>query len=332
MLAMLSYAVREFLPSRLIHEIGSGLDLEAIVRSSLENAGGAKSKINQVFTEARKGMPLSRLEESQVDIVQDVIVQAADHFLLLIEVDKSTVAQRSMVKYALDQDTPDDDRRGTKRVTISQEIPDFGFAASQHVEIQVPPGLMIERLDLQELGDEGGRIRHESSDWGDGKRSIAHCALHPTHRLNRGRWIVTVVPAQQGLYGFAKVAVPTVAASSIGAFIARFMDAYLVRDPTDIFASPSASILLVGPALLLSWMSRKPEHAMVARLQFPLRLMLLALASCLLLLAGVSAIPLTPHAWNAAWVLVVILALGSSIHFTCFAADLSLRQVVRFKR
>jgi hypothetical protein len=77
--------------------------------------------------------------------------------------------------------------------------------------------------------------------------------------------------------------------------------------------SQAVSLLLLGPALFLSWMARAPEHRTLAALLLPLRVMLI-ICTAVLILAGVGvAVPLVLWAWNLVWWTVPILGISNAV-------------------
>ncbi|WP_138444052.1 hypothetical protein [Sinomonas susongensis] len=85
--------------------------------------------------------------------------------------------------------------------------------------------------------------------------------------------------------------------------------------------SQALSLLLIGPALFLSWMARAPEHRALAALLAPLRLMLVVCTVVLLLAGFAAAVPLERWAWDAVWVAVPVLGLLNSIALLLYSLN-----------
>ncbi len=237
-----------------------------------------------------------------LEVTTSMVQQLAHNFLFLVELDKELLDTRTTVKYALNQEAPEVHRRGYKRVRFDYPVPDFGFAASQHVEVEVPEGLVVSRLELTETGPNESDSKSDLDAYHDGHR-LGHVALSPSQRFFTGRALVDVVPTTQGLYFFTKIAVACIVALFVSAQIVRIFNDYILGPKAEI-PSPSASILLIGPALLFSWMSRTQEHNLVVQILSPLRRVLGQCAVVLLGTAVLAAIPVTPIVWCWAWVII----------------------------
>lgn len=255
-------------------------------------------------------------------------IQFAENFLFCAEMDGCVIGRRSIFKYSLDQESPYLDPKFTQSATISQDVPDFGFAASQHVEVQVPAGLKIVKLELHER-ESGFSEKIVGSDVPRQSRNVAHCSARPRHRYSSGRWIISLKPEPQGLYRFTVMAVVAVCSLVALGMVVRIWDGVLLRGAADIIPSASASILLVGPALLLSWISRQHEHDLVSRLLAPLRIMLLSCAVVLVMLAVLAAVPVTLVVWQTAWWVAVGIAGVSLVSLLMFRFDLALPRFLR---
>jgi hypothetical protein len=254
----------------------------------------------------------------------------ADNFLFLISVDKCVVEDRAVVKFSYDQLSPTD-RQGTLLTTIVQPLHDLAKVESQHIEVRVPEGLTIRKFYIPE---ENGLVRRKDIyDSGDTKRmpprEIAHASLMTTDRSQRSAWLLTIEPARQGLVQFARMAVVIVASLLLLGTAARLLDWPIIDWARPVFPSPSASIFLVGPALLLSWASKQREHELLAAALEPLRKMLQLTAASLLVLAGVVALPLKPWAWEIGWWLACGLSWLSFIWLISYFANKPLPERIR---
>ncbi|MET3904410.1 hypothetical protein [Paenarthrobacter sp. 4246] len=251
-----------------------------------------------------------------LEVTNSMVQQLAHNFLFLVELDSDLLDTRTTVKYALNQEAPEVHKRGFKRVRFDYPVPDFGFAASQHLEVEVPEGLVVSRLELTETGPSESDSKSDIDANPNGHR-LGHVALSPSQRFFTGRAFVDVVPTTQGLFFFTKLAVACIVLLFISAQLVRVFNGYILGPKAEI-PSPSASILLIGPALLFSWMSRTQEHNLVVQILSPLRRVLGRCALALLGTAVLAAIPVTPLVWCLGWVIIgafTISALWGLIRF-----------------
>ncbi|PTT70798.1 hypothetical protein [Arthrobacter sp. HMWF013] len=278
--------------------------LTKVVYSAGSNDADTSLAAYKAWFESTKGsVPGDR--QKMLDITNSVIEQLAHNFLLFVELDCELLDTRTIVKYALNQEAPQVHRRGYKLVRFDYQIPDFGFAASQHVEIEVPAGLMVSSLEIIEAGPDDIVTNTDFDASASGQR-LGHVALNPSQRFYKGRASVEVVPAEQGLFVFTKLAVVSIAVMVVLAQLVRMYNEDILGPKAEI-PSPSASILLIGPALLFSWMSRNQEHNLVVELLSPLRRVLALCALVLLGTAVLAAIPVTPPVWWGGWFVIGLL-------------------------
>lgn len=113
--------------------------------------------------------------------------------------------------------------------------------------------------------------------------------------------IATVVPAKQGIRSFSAWATAAVVVALILAWAARICDSIISE--TFGVPSPALSLLLVGPALFLSWIARSREHQVVSATMRPLRKLLILNSLALISMGVLVAVPLTPGAWNVGWII-----------------------------
>lgn len=231
-----------------------------------------------------------------------LIERLARNFLFLVELDADLVAIRTTLKYSLDQDLPELEGRGPQQIVFKYSIPDFGYAASQHVEVEVPRGLCLRTIDFVEF-DRRGIAAQSIGYTAPNPTRLAHAVLAPKAITHTGDAWVEAVPSKQGLYSFslwASIITVVLVLASIGL---RVFNLEVLREER-LIPSPAASIILVTPALLLSWLSKEPEHELVARLLAPLRHVLLACGGILLTMAVLAAVPFTPVVWHMLWFVV----------------------------
>lgn len=266
------------------------------------------------------GRVLSTTHQDELDAFDALVDQMTKNFVLLVEIDDQLVGRRTVMKYALDQDEPMTNDPGTSRLVIAQAVPDLGFAASHHVELEVPAGLSVCDLKLVELrGAEDNEEDRFASKKTTGR--VAHVSIDPSTPDAVGILRAEISVAKQGVFSFTIITVCALLAAILVASAIRIFDDFFIRGEPEI-PSPAASILLVGPALLISWMSRTPEHPMLARMLRPLRHMLTIAAFSLVVMAGLAAVKVQPWIWEYAWGTVLVLAFINLAWLTVFCLNL----------
>ncbi|WP_237715334.1 hypothetical protein [Arthrobacter sp. TB 23] len=276
--------------------------------------------------QGRRG-PLTENEFLQYSIFASIAYQMGQHFLFMVEISDERVETRTILKYSLDQEAPLTTRDPSKRVLFKVKVPDIGFAESQHIAVEVPDGVVLEKMTLEGTIFEGDVQDVWASD--EPKRRLqgtaGHITIRPSSRFLKGELLVWVVPAKQGLYRFAKVSIVMVTIVVGATWWVRHDSAFLLGNV--LIPSPAASILLLGPALLLSWFSRTTEHTLLAKVQGPLRLALLGTALALLVLAVLAAIPVSASVWNLGWVLATCIQGVAFLLLVYFVGDLGRRTI-----
>lgn len=310
--------------------------LQSLVNSDAENAGVAEKEFAAWVTLALEGRKkLSEPELEDLQVFRAFAIRLARSFLLIVEIDRDLAGTRVVLKYSHDQAAPEA-RGGTKTARFKYEVPDFGFAASQHVEVRVPSGLAVRSVLMVELAPDEETALATYRDAPGRERSVGHSALSPTTRFNSAVCRANVAPSRQGIYTFTKWAVGIVglvvaAALAVKLHVVPDLFHQQVLTAEAKIPSQSASILLVGPALMLSWLSRNREHDLTVMLLGPLRKILMLCSLTLLLIAVAAAIPMAPLFWHVLWVLVV-LVWGAGflwLLYYCFDIRLWLRGIAR---
>lgn len=243
-------------------------------------------------------------DEETREVFTSLVEQLASTFLFAVEVDEELVGTRSIVKYSYEDELPDV-RRVSIPTVLQLDAPLFAMAASWHFEVQSPPGVGLRRLSVQEFDSDGSMLtRWTDAASGRDPATVAHVACRPEHRFTTAVAEVALAPQRRGLpFVMLLGAVLTGLLVGAGLLGRAFPTAVLSRGAT---TSSASSILLAGPALLLSWLSRAPEHVMVARLLWPLRRVLVISSFTLFGVAMLIAVPLTsPYRW-AGWTLVAV--------------------------
>jgi hypothetical protein len=309
--------------------------LRGSVLGSTENSGELFAKIASCAPDNADGVekqytiwrdrllnarrPLSPAEGQEMAAFDDLVGQMMRNFVLLVELDQSLVSRRVILKYALDQAEIGSHSSGTKRLVIAQAVPDLGFSASHHMEVEVPAGLVVESLTLGDLG--------ATIDGSDDKIVIAssvgrvgHINIEPRGVNAVGVLRAEIAVARQGIFSFTEMTVASLAVLVAFATVVRLNDSFFIRGAVEI-PSPAASILLVGPALLISWMSRLPEHPLVARLVQPLRSILLASTIALISMAALAAVKIQPWVWYWAWIGIILITVTLIVRVLAFRFD-----------
>lgn len=247
---------------------------------------------------------VSQMNHRLWGLVKDMGTLFSKYYLMLVELDLSVVGARTTVKYSLDEKIEIDPTKFP--IGFHWVIPDIRFAHSQHVEVELPKHLQIQRFALFVFDNDERIIEDSQEILGEGVRS-AHVVVHPPEFSVYGDVWVTAQPARQGLFTFTKVSLFAFFVLILGCILARIFDKYVFFESP--VPSSSVSIILIAPALLLSWMSREPEHSIVYSLLGPLRKMLYLIVACLVMIAGLIAVHLRAEAWNYAWILIYLVTL-----------------------
>ncbi|WP_218063948.1 hypothetical protein [Arthrobacter wenxiniae] len=228
------------------------------------------------------------------------------NFLFLVSLDGRIINDRAVLKFSFDQDSPFALHRSSE-VEIQQAVETLGDVPSQHIEIRVPSSVQVKSFKLVEDGE----LREEIKGSSKHPRQIVHCAISTNPDSYVARWHLSIAPASQSLYRFTTISVSVVAFLVVLGSMIRIYNLPIVHWTATTLPSPASSILLVGPALLLSWLGRGGEHELVGRILEPLRSMLTLTSASLVLLAALAALPLQNSAWNTGWVIATALAISS---------------------
>ena len=273
-------------------------------------------------------LDLTPSQQSELEAFDVLVDQMTKNFVLLAEVDEYVLGRRVVMKYAFDQDEPTNSYPGTSSAVIAQDVPDLGFAASHHVELEVPSGLFVQKLELIELRGEGD----DQQDLIARKRSsgrVAHVNINPSSPDAMGVLRAEIGVVKQGVFSFTIVTVWALLVAVLGATAVRMFNENVIRGEPEI-PSPAASILLIGPALLVSWMSRSPEHPMVSGMLKPLRRMLILSAFSLLVMAGLAAVKVQPWLWQSAWVVILVLTILNLLLLLFFQYNIRVTRSQKF--
>lgn len=241
--------------------------------------------------------------ERRFDFFQEFVGQFATTFLLLVEVDSSLAGTRCVIKYSRDDTAPE--RIHTDSQQLAWEIPDYGFARSYHLEVEVPPGLVYTALEILEI-DSNGNPTSRVLDAPPTPQIIAHLACAPNERMASAVAGLTLSPSKQGQYKVSRFSAVIVFVLSVAAWVSSMMPGVFVASDSGP-ASAAVSLLLTGPALILSWFSKDPEHEVIAWIMRPYRIMLLMTVGTLLLMAAAAAFPFVSPVKELVWFPVLFL-------------------------
>lgn len=245
-------------------------------------------------------LDLEAKEVNDLEFFAAFAVALATHFLFLIEFDRAGAGTRTIIKYSFEVDAPE--VRSGRRARFLSRVADYGFAASQHFEVRSPPGVELRKITFSEFDLAREQVQ-EYVDIGGASRGVSHAALTPRHRLHSALLEVEASLSKRGMYTFTHLAFAVVSMLVVVAWLVK-VDLLPLVSETAVVPSASVSILLVGPALMFSWVARSPEHSLATAMFKPLRETLMCSALILLLMALAAAVPLLPWAWNGLWLLI----------------------------
>lgn len=247
----------------------------------------------------------------------DVVEAFSRSFVLMLEVSDDVVGRRTMIKFSYE--LPVDILEGAKLpYNLELDGPQLWMSESCHLEIATPPGVQIRELVVRERGS-GRQWRDPESDAVDlipGHR--AHVVCRRTAPLASGSTLVTFEPANRSVIMAAVV-------STWAAFVAfllppaiRAIEATTNADLLSRGISESSvSLLLLGPAALVAFLGRAPEHQLVARVLWPLRRAILATVLALIVAAAIvgTRVQLPWESWIT-WCGLAAVQLVSTVHIT----------------
>lgn len=264
--------------------------------------------------------------EADFALFTTVADQLARGFLLTFALRAEFAGRRVVVKYAMDEQYAAGRRprlwdrlRHCWMPWVGRVgLHDLASCRSFHLEMTVPAEVRLHEFTV--LSHEGDRAQGPPGAHRAVHRVLAedravrrwpgavrgHVALRPTSRFDDAFCEMVILPARQGIAAFAAVAVGliTVVLLLVGVVSAA---AGHVLGPGWQVPSAAASIVMSVVAVLLSWISRQPEHDIAARVLRPVRYALNLEAFVMLMLAGAASVPFTPGAATAYWTLLLVL-------------------------
>jgi len=259
-------------------------------------------------------------KDSQLhDFARSFIATLADSYLILVVLDEELVGQRFIIKFAYDEEEltqQDTATRDLNEVVFTQEVPDPGFAASQHVEVCVPDDLEIGGLWL--LWGYTGKFEFSHTEVAHSRQRIAHVSTPKIGRFATAKIVFALRPTRDGLQYFVTYSTWTVVALVIAATTALLLPDGIILEDRQTSSSSAVSLLLVAPALMFSWIARTAENLVVSRTLFPLRFLLVLLAVILLMMAGAVAVPLSLLFCRILWLVVMVATFVSILVWALF--------------
>ncbi|MGB7961477.1 MAG: hypothetical protein WCF12_00760 [Propionicimonas sp.] len=238
-------------------------------------AAGMRQKllVGSPEEDARDGMPLL----GSFALMDDL----ATSFVLLAEIPDSVVGRRAVVKFSY-EDPSGSPPFGLWRLLDpkkSEEIESLPVAdaASYHLELRPPVGVSARRLSLSS-SERAEAWRSESPG------PIAHINVRDSTPGASYSAVADLRPLAAGLTSYAVVA--AVAAFLLFWVPTLWPEAVLANALNPAVSATTATALLAVPAFLLALLSRPPEHPVVSRVYFPVRLVTGGTALTLLLAAA----------------------------------------------
>lgn len=249
----------------------------------------------------RRRINTSGATKQGVEIVMQMARLLAYNRLLLAEFPVTSLEQRCTVAFSYSLELKA--RRGIGLHDFDKYqfvIDDPGFASSLHQEVMNPAELKTSSIFI-EYSKEDGRLRQAFTDGGSANR-IAHVYARDVPRISQASLEFRLRPNSTGLLNFTWMSLAVIGLLTLFMIIVRFGEtgAFL---RLDWLQTNSAAVVLVGPALLLSWLARAPEHAVVTRALTRLRIVNVLLAGSLLAVAAAVSIAWERPIWNLTWIL-----------------------------
>ncbi|MDN5852058.1 MAG: hypothetical protein L0K86_04275 [Actinomycetia bacterium] len=247
----------------------------------------------------------------------DVVEAFSRSFVLMLELPDDVVGVRSMLKFSYE--LPVDILEGAELpYNLELDGPQLWMSDSCHLEIATPPGVQIRELVVRDRGS-GRQWRDPASNvptLAAGHR--AHVVCRRTAPLASGSTLVSFDPDNRSIIAAAVL-------STWAAFVAfllppalRVIEATTNLDLLSRGISESAvSLLLLGPAALVAFLGRAPEHQLVARVLWPLRRAILATVLTLIAAAAIvgTRVQLPWDSWIT-WCVLAAVQLVSVVHIT----------------
>lgn len=309
---MLHDAARSLPRLTSVNASADSLVFAAVVESEAAESSTAVDAYANWKASSLDSQSFSDSHKRRLLLLDMLVARLAKNYLFLVELDADFIGTRTTLKYSLDEDLPELEDWGPQQIRFKLSIPDYGFAASQHVEFEVPKGLCIQSIDFVAF-DRNSLAVQSSGHAATRPTRTAHEVLAPKSVFHSADAWVAAAPVRQGVFSFSKWAAVVTTLIVLATIPVRVWNNEVLR-PEALIPSPAASIILVTPALLLSWMSKEPEHELVARLLAPLRGILLACGGILLTMAVLAAVPVSPWIWWILWFIIYGATAWMAVH------------------
>jgi hypothetical protein len=246
-----------------------------------------------------------------VDALVAIASTFATHFLFVVELDAARVGTRTVVKYSHEDAVPSFPRRPRLATRLQWSVPQFGMAASWHFQVGALPGVRIADLVVQEVGPGGeAMLEWEDSTEPGFRMNVAHVACRPTHRFTTATAVAVLRPSRSGLVTAAVIGACAVGLAIIAVLLSHCFPGLLVSRGIHL-PSSSVSVVLAGPALLLSWLGRSSEHSLVGVALSAVRAVVVASATVLFGMALLAALPLTSGTVRVVWIVLILIQLAA---------------------
>lgn len=306
------------LPPEHEHEVGKAL--RKVVEYNSADGGenplkAARAALKAAFSAVPK---MSDNAQIHAGLLASYVELFADNFMLVVVIPTKLISQRIVIKYSLDQPFTVDDRWSSiSSLTFKYTPASCWSNTSYHVEIDLPPSLVITEVLRKPISPRTSVGTHveapphiASAPSFGGSRSHIVLTTQPVVEENI-ELSITTAPGPQGIRRFTGWTAAIVLLLVLASIPARLCN-MVVADSFTI-PSPVAPVVLVGPALLLSWIGRSREHDVVSNLLLPLRAVLMVCSLVLVLLAVLAAVPVEVLVWHIIWWAIYFLTAVSAV-------------------
>ncbi len=243
---------------------------------------------------------LNEKEHARRELVRELAMLLQQYWIVLVEVPVECAGRRIIIRYGYDLPAKiRPPRHWRNNNGFSIDIDDAGFSMSLHHEVHVAPEaeLFDTSLRYRSVSGEMSRVFDKNKV----RQSKAHIQTNSyLPRFGRATLEFRVRPFRGGIRSFTLLATGAVMLSAL-------ITGLIPLDLNGVFLqeswreTTSAAVILVLPALLLSWMARAPEPLMVEGTLIRLRLINLLLAASILFVATALSTLWQPVVWHSLW-------------------------------
>lgn len=277
-------------------------------------AGGPRAEATCVAAEVADALDLSG------SLSGEYLDRLASTFILAVVVPGSMAGQRTLIKFSYHWEAGQFSgsqhrvRRGLWRLSaavgltsqrLETQVGDLGLAASYHFEIPVPKELRARSLRLEGVTGDGAQDRTPGS--------VGHALVGVDRRATDVTAVLVVDQRRAGIHGI------TLASSVLTALIFSATRPFVGVEASE--AGLAASLLLAGPAVVLTFLVRPRESSVVSRLLDPLRALVLGLSAALFAAALALSIKLSGGPvrffWDTSIAAASVVALLLSVGWAC---------------